>query len=463
MKRFILVTIMWLGLCTLYAQIDSNSKFVIDSVLIYRDVNIGNTFYYAPHTLQLVYDDLHKPDFQLLKMRYVGTQCYGDNQKAHETNLVQLQVEMNAISNDQLNVLKNKLKVYTAHPNLLPIPISHIESQLIVAADSVQNKQLTITSNESEAVDLKENTSKKSYWTHRFFTFRLENNEAILFENMLKSSDLAMSFSYAFFADTSNPLEAMSITGTTELVNEIQKNMDSIPKTLVNRMIFSDAFPIPINTIKFPDLIKNLDINESFPPTHATLTVKNYDFSENLRPELYLKKVEIAAISVDHDKEVLVETKFSKSTPEINSHNIFFPYAVYVNKPMKYRITEISLAGEKKTYPWVEFTNCNQILDVTSTAEEQKVEIYSMKIESDDTWFETPNTKLVVLISYTLHSQNLIKYVDVLAPDVMSISFYHDKGTGIFYEIVNSSAEQTHFQSEKRELNDRYLYVYKTF
>jgi hypothetical protein len=90
-------------------------------------------------------------------------------------------------------------------------------------------------------------------------------------------------------------------------------------------LIFSDAFAIPINTVQFPDLIKNLDINESFPPTHATVTVKNYDFTENLRPELYLKKIEVAAISVDNEKEVIVETKFSKSTPEINSHRIYFP------------------------------------------------------------------------------------------------------------------------------------------
>jgi hypothetical protein len=125
------------------AQIDSNSKFYIDSVLIYKDYKKMNTFYYAPNKLELVYDSNSKPDFQFLKMRYMGTQCYGDNQSAHETNLVQLQVKMNAISSEQLTQLKKKLKTYHANPMLLPFPISHIESTLMVASETVQNQKIT--------------------------------------------------------------------------------------------------------------------------------------------------------------------------------------------------------------------------------------------------------------------------------------------------------------------------------
>lgn len=447
----------------LMAQIDSNSKFYIDSVLIYKDYKKMNTFYYAPNKLELVYDSNSKPDFQFLKMRYVGTQCYGDNQSAHETNLVQLQVKMNAISSEQLTHLKNKLKTYYTNPILLPFPISHIESTLMVASETVQNQKITIASNESEEVSPKNLTQNKSYWTNRFFTFRMQNEQAILFENMLKSSDMSMSFSYAFYADTTNPIQEMSFSGTPELVKEIEKNRDSIPHECVNRLIFSDAFAIPINTVQFPDLIKNLDINESFPPTHATVTVKNYDFTENLRPELYLKKIEVSAISVDHEKEVIVETKFSKSTPEINSHSIYFPYAVYVNHPMKYRITEITNEGVKKTFPWIEFSNCNQILDITSTSQERKIEAWQFEVECDSSWFEFENAKMVLLISYQLNNQKMTKYVDVVSNDLFKMALYHDMDSQIHYEIVYSSNQQSDFHSEKYELKDAYLYIPKLF
>jgi hypothetical protein len=193
------------------------------------------------------------------------------------------------------------------------------------------------------------------------------------------------------------------------------------------------------------------------------LTVKNYDFSENLRPELYLKKVEVAAVSVDHDKEVLVETKFSKSTPEINSHSIYFPYAVYVNQPMKYRITEITNEGDKKTFPWIEFSNCNQILDITSTSQERKIEAWQFEVECDSSWFEFENAKMVLLISYQLNNQKMTKYVDVVSNDLFKIAFYHDMDSQIHYEIVYSSNQQSDFHSEKYELKDAYLYIPKLF
>jgi hypothetical protein len=462
MKKFIIGVCCFLMFEFSAAQINSESKMIIDSVIIYRDIKLSNIFYYAPNKLELAKDADGKPDFQFLKMRYIGTQCYGDENKNHETNIVQFQVKMNSISTEKLNKLQNKLKEYNRFPKLLPFPISHINSELILTIGDQNKTQKIAESNESEQTEYKVSNNSKSYWTNRFFTFSLENQEAILLEDMLKKEALSLSFSYSFYADTTNPLVGMEMSGSTELLENMNENADSSFSTsLVNRLIYSDTFPLEINVNLWPELIRQIDINESIPPTYAAVTIKNYDFTENLRPELYIKKIEVLATSVNDKDEVIIESKFSKKNPDINSRRIYFPYAVLINKPMKYRITEIDIAGNIEISPWILFDNCNQILDITSAPESRKIELHELEIEVDNKWIQDQNSQIAIILNYSLNNELKSNYIEIENKDLTNCKFYADKNSKITYEIVIFIDEKIDYKSKPIVLNDNYIYFNK--
>jgi hypothetical protein len=134
---------------------------------------------------------------------------------------------------------------------------------------------------------------------------------------------------------------------------------------LNTRIIKAGAFEVTIDTEKWPDLIAKIDINEQIPPDYAAVDVYCYDFHNNLRPDLAQKKVEIEAAGVGGEKVILRYT-FRSDTPDIYAYDMKFPYAVKIDVPYRYRLTEITRSGTVTRADWKTRQSWNGILDITS-------------------------------------------------------------------------------------------------
>jgi len=445
------------------AQIDYFSRQIIEEVIIYKDISNPSVYYYAPSKLRLVKNSEGKPDFQMLKMRYVGTQCSNDASESHNTNIVQLRIEMPSLTTQKIKNIKKQLQSYRTI-KLKPMRITSIDSKLLVpvkSKDSVSKLQTIGETNKIGVTDKSGLSTSKSYWNERVFTFSLSAQEASLLEIQINDKKLALTFSYTFNADTSDPMDYEDISGVKE-IKEILHESDENEINLVNRVIFSDAFEISISIDKWPELIKEIDINESVPPAYAAVEVKCYDFYENLRPDLYLKTLEVAATSVDGSKEVLVETKFYSKQPEINTRRIHFPYAVLVNKPLKYRITELTLDGIKSKGEWQKTESCSALIDITTASDALTSEDNTCEIEVDESWFIEQNIVIQVKIAYQLNNKPKNHLIVFNQNDLnKEISFYSDKNTELFYEVYVLDNNSLIQKNEKKLLDDTYLYISK--
>ncbi len=461
-KELMLLLLSTLISWNISSQVDALSKQVIDGVIIYKDIKTPLLYYYAPSKLQLVVDENEKPDFQMLKMRYIGTQCSNDADRSHTTNIVKLRIEMPPQSKSVLTEIKKKLNKNKSI-KLKPIRITSIDSKLIVlsqSSDSISKHKALGESNSTTSDGKTGLSTTKAYWTERAFTFSLTNGEAELLETQLKDNTLALSFSYSFYANTTDPLDYVEISSSFELEEKEAESEDELK--LINRIILSDAFELKISTQKWPEIIQEVDINESIPPTYAAIEIKCFDFCENLRPNLYIKKIEVAATSVDGSKEIIVETKFHKKHTDINTKYIHFPYAVLVGEPMKYRLTEITNEGQTNVGKWIGIESCSSILDVTTPADELTCEINDLEIEVAKSWFAEEECEIKLLISYSMNGELKYQYVDFDAKSfTKEISFFHDINSEIYYQINQVIDSKINYKSSEILLTDNYLYVNK--
>ncbi len=463
LKKILIIVLIFFGYLA-KAQVDTYSRQIIDSIIIYKDSKHSNIFYYAPEKLQLSLDKSGKPDFQLLKMRYVGTNCSNDVNESRTTNLVKLRIKMPVISTEKLKHIRAELHKTVRQVKLKPLPINKITSELLIpmkdVTDTTKVVKKSIGKTRASSADSKEGLSTgKSFWTERIFTFSLTDNETILLENQLKNRELALSFSYSFYADTTDPMQYTEIKTVDDLKEKIEDSKKE--QTLINRVIFSDAFAITIDLQKWTELVKEVDINESMPPVYAAIEVRCYDFYENLRPDLYLKIVEVSGISISDDKEITQSIKFYKKQPDINTHFIHFPYAIYIGTPLKYRITEIKTDGLKMVGDWQTTESCSSLIDVTTKADKLTFENVTYEIEINPEMFDKKgNNKLLLKISYRLNGKTEGKLLEFDATKTsLETDFYHDLNSDVQYQYELLELDTVVYKSDLLKMIDSYLYL----
>ena len=154
------------------------------------------------------------------------------------------------------------------------------------------------------------------------------------------------------------------------MIKEIQLRVNLIEERKENILLYkaSKQLGIDKNEVKAVKVLrKSIDarkkdiifnykvavyINEEIPASYAVIELKCYDFIEELRPDLYMKVVEVEATTMDNEKTTISETKFSRKQQDVYTKHIQFPYAIQMSAPMRYRITEISINGEKTIFNW---------------------------------------------------------------------------------------------------------------
>ncbi|WP_117885168.1 hypothetical protein [Aureibaculum luteum] len=355
-----------------FSQPKRSSRRVIDNVIIYQDVTKKTHYYYVAYGLKLVKNKEGKPNFKFIQMRHTGTKVTENENSNSFKSLINFRVAINTPTKNTINAIISKLiNAGVKIQELKPIAISNIDTEL----EYVTNKKTTDTLSENFKNGFFENTENSGAdqnWKERYFTLRLETEDAQLFKESLENNRPTISLNYTFLAKFSGgDLDEVIASGSTELIKEFENenSENTIDVNVLSEAIVKNgSLSIDINTDKWPDLIKQVDLNERLPSEYAALDVYCYDFNNMIRDDLSAKIVEIKAKSVN-GKEVVFKNVFYKEQPDIYAKTIKFIYAVKLSEPYEYRVTEIYNDGTLKREEWIEKKQWNGILDITSEIE----------------------------------------------------------------------------------------------
>ncbi|MBI3139908.1 MAG: hypothetical protein HYZ15_15125 [Sphingobacteriales bacterium] len=358
---------------TAEAQPSLVSSQVILDQKIYRDVKVPGLYYYVPADYKLMTDTDGKPSFTLTEMRYTGTRSTGDAGISKFNNLLQFRVVADPSLQRKMTEIRTLLRNTNPAAELRPLPVRRFSSLLTFAGTSGEaagDSLYLIKTSFSEATD-EAAAGNNSYWNDRIINLRLNNNDAQLVESALRNHQSVMSFSYAMYTVFSERgLDDLTVSGNGEIArqvyevfaNEVKNQKDSALNLL---MVKANAFVIAPDPDKWSSVIQKVDINEKVPAKYPLFDVYCYDFNNDLRPDLFAKKIEIKATSVN-GSDIISGFTFKGSKPDIYAKSIRFIYAVRFDKPFYYRVTEINTDGEPRATGWLEKKEWSEILDITS-------------------------------------------------------------------------------------------------
>ncbi len=431
----LLAIILCFSWMSVQAQPLLSSAQIMEGVTVYRDFKKTNTYYYAPGKLKLALKSNVEPIFKLVQLRYTGTFATGDQGTGRFMNIVQFTVRMDMMEKDQLDQLKKSLGPRTV---LRPLPIRNVEAYLVAPFGGKYKRIGESGSLQSEGTLGK--SSKTSYWTERTFTLRLENHEAELLWNMVQEGQLAVSVNYAFFADAIAQAPAVAETkGSSNFVEEFGEQLedllqqDSIPSMQV---IKSDAFPIEIDANKYSHLLVREDIDAGIPPAYPALEIQCYDFTDDLRPDLSIKAIEVEATGVNNYPVRLKPFKFTSSKKDEHTLQIRFPYAIKMDKPLRYRIREYGSDGSVNPYSgWTTRDSWTGKIDITTLAAENKFQKRLVEVETDVATFGENNLQeLNLFLIYFFKGEIKQLQLNFSANQNMPLQQLHlvyDKGTSV--------------------------------
>lgn len=448
------------------AQPVSRDKRVIHGLEVFGDLRNESLFYYAPGNLHLAYEPNGKPRFQLLEMRYTGSSAYADSGEKRFMNVVQFTVAMDRVTAGDIRSVQLELG---AGAVLKPLPVRFIEAILVAPIQGANAGGYKRIGKDGafHADDARGNTGKSGYWTERTFTLKLENHEAQLLWDQVENGQLSLSLGYSVYADIVPAREGdLSVGGNRAFVKEVETETRDLlvtDTTAVLQMVKADAFPIRVDITRWPDAIKKVDINEGIPPAYAALEVRCYDFSDNLRPDLAIKSIEIQATGVGGRTVTLQPKKFINNQPDIYAIPIRFPYAVKLTEPFRYRVTEYTLEGARKMSDWVTNDSWVGVLDITTPEGSRKFERQSIEVEIpslDEHGFE----RVDVFFLYTYRGEQRLLNLAFDGADTLPVqmaNIRNDKDTDIYLAAIWYDAGGKSYESgpEKVTVVDDYIYL----
>ena len=361
--------------CFLLAQPNLATKQAVGDIMVYQDFYKKDLFYYAPYGLELVRFENGKPDFKFLQIRYTGTRATSDQGEKRFKSLIHFKVSQYIPNKEELRTLKETLKQKKYYVNeLQPIPISNLNAHLIYAA-----------TNENDSINNKisggffENTTESPLginWKERDFTIRLNEHDSELFWNNLHGDQPTLSVNYSFSSKFMNSVtDEVKLTGNGELRETLEESLTQIDSTktdsLSEHIFMSASLNIQVDTNKWPDLLKRVDINEStIPPDYAAIDIYCFDFNNEIVKDMYSKRVEIKAKGVS-GSDIILKRSFNVNEPEVYAQTIRFSHAIKLSQPYEYRITKIFTDGSYERSKWIVNENWHERLDITQKPNNQ--------------------------------------------------------------------------------------------
>jgi hypothetical protein len=353
------------------AQPDFTNAFDEGSIRLYRDIKQTNLYYYLPGNISLGYSASGKPDITFLMMRYTGTSTYNDQQqKVKHRNVVTMRMVMQPPKSSELLAVRKTIESKTGKCELRPLPLTNIESMIVFTPLNAQKDTTIVEKGELSAEGQDGYANTGEYWQERYFTIFPDDYTANLLNEALTSDRTVISFTYAFYSKGKSDKSAVDIRGYGTVSDVLKKQLNDEMLTndsgeLKKCLVKADAFTIRIPQEWLSQAIKKIDVNEAVPPGYAVLNIRNYDFANHLREDLYEKTLDLEAQGAGGDK-VLLTTSFSNRNPDVSSINFRFKYAVRLDKPYRYRVHQLLKDGTEVISDWTTVSEWSPLLDITT-------------------------------------------------------------------------------------------------
>lgn len=381
MTRMLLLVM--LAATTAGASPDLTRRQDLGPVRAWPDHAVSTRWYVAPGPLEIARETSGAPGLRFLQMRYTGSAAYGNQGETGSFSTLTLRMRMKERNAEQLKRIRKVLSSALEAPvEVRPIPITAFEARLIYAPIDRPAERTTIRSEghfEAEG-DKGAQTGKNAFWSERVFTVPLGVHDSQLLWQTLQEGKVLMSVGYAFFTrglGEEADLDLDVIGSDPELALEIGEELREALEALraaddegpvVTRSVAASVVPVEIDAKRWPDHFQRVDFLDEAPPGYATLRIYCYDFKDELRPDLFFKKVEIEATSVA-GRPATVQVKFLPGQRDLYARTLRFPVAVRMDRPYRYRLITATRDGSKSQGPWQEGPSWGRILDVTTRPE----------------------------------------------------------------------------------------------
>lgn len=355
------------------------------SLTVYPDDARRTLFFYPPGELTIATREDGAPDIHLLHARYSGSIVTRDQGSVVVRSIFSARVVLNGPTPAQLADARTTLASEATGPvELRPLPIRRIESAIVYAPVGGTSTDATPAPAPSSAQPLpaghfepsdSDRATSNGYWAERVYTLRLAPEDAQLLSSALEHGQIAMSVGYAFLADAiaaDQPLQQLS--GPPALVAQLQQLIadggssregqgGAVSPAL--QVVRAGALAVTADLVRWPSIVRRVDINDSAPPEYAALDIYCYDFSQGGESPLYEKQIEIEAAGVG-GRPVVMNASFNRSQPDLFARSVRFPVAVRLDRPYRFRVIDIARDGTSNVTPWKEQASWTDLLDVTS-------------------------------------------------------------------------------------------------
>jgi len=361
----------------LIARPDLRSRTQVGRLTFFPDTERSRVYYYSPFDLSIGTTNEGRPDLLLLLTRYTGTSVHGDQGTFTPYSLLSFHIVMLTPDSEDLIEARKAINAEWRRIELKPLPIRWLDAAVIYTPVDVAGESPTILpGGDFESGEQNSSSATRSFWTERYFTMRLGPHDAQLLWKAMHEGQLIMSLGYAFYADGVGPDQPIEeLRGSPELIAELEKRLGNRKSDEENDkinayLVKAGALPIQIDANHWPGLCKKIDINERIPPDYPVLRIYCFDFNNALNPDLFAKVVDIeataAAFTGRENNSVRLKVRFSQLQPDLYCQTVRSQFAVRLDKPYRFRTTDILLNSQMKVHDWQERTVWTNILDVTT-------------------------------------------------------------------------------------------------
>lgn len=356
-------------------QPDLRTPLDAGPLTVYPDVSVPGRYYHLPPPLRPA-ERAGRPRASFLLTRYLGTAVRGDAGAVDYFGEISFTVTMAPLRAEALRAAEASLQAHRGGGvDLRPLPIGRVEATVIFAPlGGGEETELPEghfePPRDAEEEDPREQSEPGAYWRRRTYALRLDRYTAEAVWKTLDADGGLLSVAYTYVAEgvTGEPEGDLSIVATEGLPEDLGEHLKETSETAVSeRAVLSDAFTITLDAARHPELVRIVDLNDRAPPDYPVLDVRCYDFKTDLRPDLHLKMVELVGEAVNGRpaRDLVV---FRASEPEVAVHRVRFPFAVRLDRPLRYRVREVHRDGAQTSFEWRERSWIG-VLDVTTPRE----------------------------------------------------------------------------------------------
>lgn len=357
-----------------FAMPDLANRRTVGSMVVFPDDGRADLFYYAPLEMRLVTGPDGRPEFSFVEMRYSGSGRSRDRGLMVHRSLLTMLVELPARSADELARCAQSLGGAGRPSELRPLPIRRIEAALVYT--SIGTKDTTtgeLPGGRIQGSRNAEGPPDEGYWNERVFTVGVDSLTSQILHSTLSEGQLSLSLGFAFVADGRVAAEPWgAVDGPPSVSDALRRQlsaaaMDSPASrdSIVRRVVVAGAIPIRVDAGRWPDLLRRLDVDDA--SRFAALDVYCYDFRDNRRPDLNERQLEVEAASVG-GRPVRLQAAFARAHPDVYSVSLRFPVAVKLDRPYRYRVTDVRSDGSSTQGSWISRSDWIGLLDVTTSS-----------------------------------------------------------------------------------------------